>query len=106
MRILSQRLPESRETEFHRLIVASARVTVECVVPESEEDAKASFEAFGFEQQGSRWVAHREDAAAALALEARVVDLAVDNPAFAQLRMWRVDAVSRFGAAVKTSLPS
>ena len=98
VRILAQVLPESLETGFHRLIVASARVTVECVVPDAEEVARSELEGLGFELQGSRWVAHREDAAAALALEMRVIGLAVDNPAFARMRMWRIDSASRFGA--------
>lgn len=72
-------------------------------MPEDAKDAQAGLEALGFERKGSRWVAHLEDAAAALALEMRVVDLAVDNPAFAHLRMWQVDAVSRFGTVVETS---
>lgn len=103
VRILSQLLPESLETGFHRLIVASERVAVECVVPDEEEEAKAGLHLLGFERQGSRWVARCEDAAAALGLEMRVIDRAVGNPAFAHLRMWRVDAVSRFGTVVDTS---
>ena len=101
VRILSQLLPESPETGFHRLIVASARVTVECVVPDADEITLPELETLGFELQGSRWVAHGKDAAAALAIETRVIDLGVDNPAFARIRMWRSDAASRFGAEVE-----
>jgi DNA polymerase III subunit epsilon len=106
VRILSQLLPESLETRFHRLIVASARVSVECVVPDAGEDVRSELEALGFELQSSRWIAQREDAAAALALEMRVIDLAVNNPAFALAQMWSVDSTSRFGAAVEMASAS
>ncbi|CAD5372912.1 putative DNA polymerase III subunit epsilon [Rubrivivax sp. A210] len=107
VRILTQPLPlpQSSETGFHRLIVESARVTVECVIPDSEQVAQAGLEALGFGRQGSRWFAGREDAAGAHALEMRVIDLAAGNPAFAQLKMWRVDAISRHGYPVAMSPP-
>jgi DNA polymerase-3 subunit epsilon len=103
VRILTQPLPRSFETGFHRLIAESARVSVECLIPDDDEAAQAGLEALGFERQGSRWVARREDAAGALALQMKVVELSAGKPAFAQLKMWRTDAVSRHGCAVATS---
>lgn len=96
VKILSQLLPESSETGFFRLIVASARVTVACEVLENEQAARG-LQALGFERRDGRWEAVAEDAAAALALEEKVIDLAAHNPAFAQLQICRIDAVNRFG---------
>ena len=79
---------------------------MECLVPHDDPTAQAGLEGLGFVRQGSRWVAFGKDAAEALALEMRVIDLAVGNSAFAQLKMWRVDAVSRYGNAVGTAWPS
>ena len=104
IKILSEPLPISAETGFRRLIVASAHVTIECAIPDAEPVAERHLRALGFRRKRERWVVQCEDAAHALALETRVIDLAVGHPAFERLRMWRVDAVGRFRAAVETSL--
>ena len=106
VKILSQPLLVSPETRFRRLIAASAQVTIECAIPDADTGAERHLRALGFCRRCGRWDVQCHDAAHALALEMRVIDLAVGNPSFKQLRMRRVDAVSRFRAAVRTSLPA
>ena len=106
IKILSEPLPISVETGFRRLIVASAHVTIECAIPDADPVAERHLRSLGFRRKRERWVVQCEDAAHALALETRVIDLAVGHPAFKRLRMWRVDAVGRYRAAIETSLPA
>lgn len=96
VRILSQRLPRSLETGFKRLLAASRRVTVCCAGADASDAVAASLEPLGFRSENWGWTATLRDDEAALDLETRVVDGAVDNPAFAGLKMWRVNATTRF----------
>lgn len=97
--VLAQPLPRSPCTGFRRLILAADAVTVDCVLPEDEDHAKAGagiLAGLGFRRRGGRWRADCADDACAERLEVQVIDHAVGNPAFAGLKMWRVDARSRF----------
>ena len=106
VKILSQPLLISPETGFRCLIAASSQVTIDCAIPDADTAAEKHLWALGFCRKRDRLVLQCEDAAHALALETRVIDLAVGHPAFQGLRMWRVDAVGRFRTAVGTSLPA
>jgi DNA polymerase-3 subunit epsilon len=97
--VLAQPLPRSPCTGFRRLILAADAVTVECVLSQDEDQAKAAVEilaGLGFQNRGGRWRADCADDACAEHLEAQVIDHAIGNLAFAALKMWRVDARSRF----------
>lgn len=97
--LLAQPLPRSPCTGFRRLILAADVVTVECMLGEDTEHAKAAAEilaGLGFQRRGTRWRAHCDDPKAAERIEMEVIDHAVGNAAFAALKMWRVDALSRF----------
>lgn len=98
-RILARRLPGSGVSGFRRLLMASACVTVCCALPDPSEATRDALRRLGLESIQSCWCATCVDAQAALALEMRVIDLAVDNPNYAGLRMWRIDATTRHASA-------
>lgn len=97
--VLAQPLPRSWCTSFRRLILAADAVTVECSLgPDAEPTGPAvdTLARLGFERRGSRWRADCADPVAAERLEVELIDHAVGNPAFAALKLWRIDARSRF----------
>lgn len=97
--VLAQPLPRSFCTGFRRLIQAADVVAVDCALAEDAECPTAAAEilsSLGFSKRGPPWRAECADSAAAERLEAAVIEHAVDHPAFASLKMWRVDAYSRF----------
>ena len=97
--VLAQPLPRSFCTGFRRLIQAADVVAIDCALAEDAECATAAAEilsSLGFSKRGTRWRAERADSAAAERLEVAVIEHAVGNPAFASLKMWRVDARARF----------
>lgn len=98
-RILSQRLPRSGVSGFRRLLEASASVTVCCALPDARETIWDALRGLGLESTPGCWCATCVDAQAALALEMRVIDLAVDKPEYAGLRMWRIEATTRHASA-------
>jgi DNA polymerase-3 subunit epsilon len=98
-RILAQRLPGSGVSGFRRLLEASACVTVCCALPSPSEAIRDALRRLGFESTQGCWCATCVDTQAALALEMRVIDLAVDNPEYAGFRMWRIDTTTRHASA-------
>jgi DNA polymerase-3 subunit epsilon len=96
-RILAMPLPGTDETGIHKLIAATARVRVECVLPgDVDPQARAILPSLGFVADGMRWSVDCADDVQALLVEMAVIDQAVDDVSFAGLRMWRVDAKARF----------
>lgn len=103
--VLAQPLPRSSCTGFRRLIQAADAVAVECVLAEDAEFATTAADILsrlGFLMKGSRWRADCADPATAERLEVAVIDHAVGNSAFASLKMWRIDARSRFTLRSRT----
>lgn len=97
--VLAQPLPRSPCTGFRRLIEAADAVLIECTFAEHgepESEAGSALTALGFVETDLRWRAYCRNAAEADALEAEINQHAADNPSFATLKMWRVDARSRF----------
>ena len=97
--VLAQPLPRSFCTGFARLMQAADVVAVECVLAEAAECATAAAEilsSLGFSKRGTPWRAECANSAAAERLQVAVIEHAVGHPAFASLKMWRVDAYSRF----------
>ena len=97
--VLAQPLPRSSCTGFRRLLQAADAVAVECVLAEDAEPTKVAADILwklGFQMRGARWRADCAHPADAERLEVAVIDHAVGNPAFASLKMWRVDARARF----------
>jgi DNA polymerase-3 subunit epsilon len=96
-RILAMPLPGTGETGFSRLIAAAAGVRVECVLPgDIGPEAQAILSSLGFVADGMRWSVDCADDVQALLVEMAIIDQAVDDVAFAGLRMRRVDAKARF----------
>ena len=96
-RILAMPLPGTGETGLSSLITASARVRVECVLPGGvDPQARAILSSMGFVTEGKRWSIDCADDVQALLVEMAIIDQAVDDAAFAGLRMRRVDAKARF----------
>jgi DNA polymerase-3 subunit epsilon len=97
--VVAQPLPRSPCTGFRRLIEAADAVSVECVLADDSTCASPAAEVLvdlGFYNRGKRLRADCPSSAAAERLEMAVIDRAVANPAFASLKMWRVDARNRF----------
>ena len=96
-RILAMPLPGTGGTGLSRLIAAAATVRVVCELPEGvSPEARTILSSLGFVTDGKRWCVDCADDGQALLVEMALIDHAVGDEAFAELRMWRVDAKARF----------
>jgi len=95
-RILATPLPGTGETGLCRLIAAAATVRVECELPEDiSPETRTILSSLGFVAAAKRWAVDCDDDVQALLVEMALIDHAVGDEAFAELRMWRVDARAR-----------